>query len=265
MLFTINEQVYLNGYIMTNRFPYGNIGFNELNKIYATNLKGIIYRIETPSFINGGIYLYTVKIFDNLYGIEINENKISRYPKNISTSLPVRQPIMSNPLNPVLRVSSSNPLNPLNPLRTIDQYNQLNFINNTIQAQNNINNLNLNTNRDVQKTLSKYYYYKLVDEWLYKKLFPLLAFVEIVNGKSQLIKSMDKYSVEKIATASDEDIKIRVKYLEKNIITKKLVRKILKKMINRMCLNWYDLNKHEETIKKVFLEYFKDLLEEVIK
>lgn len=31
-----------------------------------------------------------------------------------------------------------------------------------------------------------------------------------------------------------------------------------------MCLNWYELNKHINTIQEVFLEYFKDLLEKVI-
>ncbi len=296
MLFTINEEVYLNGYILTNRYPYGNIGINDVKKIFTTNLKGLIYKIEYPSFINGGVHLYTVKIFDNLYGIEITENKISKYPKTILDSTKTRLPIMINPnvpimqfarrsssnrtkmfehLNPLNPLNPSNPFNPLNPsnpldslnpLKTIEQYNTLNFINNAIQAQNQTNDINnLNASHHIQKSVSKHYYYKLVDEWLYKKLFPLLAFVETVNGTPQLIKSMLEYSVEKISALSDEDIKKRVKYLKKNIITKKLVKKILKKMINRMCLNWYDLNEHEETIKKVFLEYFKNLLEEVIK
>jgi len=32
-----------------------------------------------------------------------------------------------------------------------------------------------------------------------------------------------------------------------------------------MCLNWYDLDKNEKTIKKILLEYLKKILEESIK
>jgi hypothetical protein len=75
---------------------------------------------------------------------------------------------------------------------------------------------------------------------------------------------MSKYSVEKVISDSDENIDKRIKYLENNIITKKIVKQLLKKIVKNMCINWYDLNKNESTIQKVFLEYFYDLLENSI-
>jgi hypothetical protein len=142
--------------------------------------------------------------------------------------------------------------------------NKLNFINDEIAKKYKFNQ-NLNTSKQVQKTITKYIYYKLIDEWLYGKLFPILAFVKIVNNNAELIKSMSEYNINNLATQSDEEIEARVDYLEKNIITKKLVSKILKKIVKKMCLNWYELNKHSKTIQEVFLEYFSDLFEKAIR
>ncbi len=46
MLFEINEYVYLNGEILTNRYPRGDIGINDFKKFFANNLKGTIFTVE---------------------------------------------------------------------------------------------------------------------------------------------------------------------------------------------------------------------------
>jgi hypothetical protein len=76
---------------------------------------------------------------------------------------------------------------------------------------------------------------------------------------------MSKYSVEKLALETDEQIESRVDYFENKIITKKLVKQVLKKIVKRMCVNWYDLDKNEKSVKKVFLEYLTKILEESIR
>ena len=276
MIFDINEIVYLNGNILTNRFPRGDIGINDIKTIFANNIKGTIYSVELPSFMNMGKFLYTVKIFENLYGIEIVQSKISKFPTGSDALIYINnKPVMvdttSNINQFVANISNvSNIPNGIgfNPLNNLDDYNtlnELNFINKHLEIQNEINKHNLNLDKNVQKSTSKYFYYKLIDKWLYKELFELLAFVEIIDNKPQLIKSINKYSVEKLASGSDDDIEKRVEYFESKIITKKLIKQILKKIVKRMCINWYDLEKKEATVKKVFLEYFKNLLEESIK
>ena len=260
MLLDIGTQVYLNGNITTNRYPRGDIGINEIKTIFANNLRGTVFEIELPNLLNGGQFIYTIKIFENLYAIEVRQNQLStiQLPSN-GYNIVGTQPNIFNhsPQNPNIKLSS---------LNTIEQLNELNkktWINNQISQINKFNQ-NLNTSKQVQKTITKYIYYKLVDEWLYTKLFPLLSFVKIVDSKPQLIKSMSEYDINKLASETDDEIEQRAEYLEKNIITKKLVSKVLKRIVKRMCLNWYELDKHIKTIQEVFLEYFKDLLEEVI-
>lgn len=261
MLFNVGDQIYLNGNIVTNKYPRGDMGINDIKTIFVTNLKGNIFEIELPNFMNGGQFLYTIKIFENLYAIEVKQGQISNMP--LATNGAYGFTSQKN-LFDSLSQTPNIKLNSLSTLEQLNQLNKLNWVNNQIQQVNKFNQ-NLNTSEKVKKTISKYIYYKLVDEWLYTKLFPILAFVKIVNSKPQLIKSMDEYNVSKLSTQTDEEIEMRAEYLEKNIITKKLVAKLLKKIVKRMCLNWYELDKHEKTIQKVFMEYFKDLLEESIK
>jgi hypothetical protein len=260
MLLDIGTQVYLNGNITTNRYPRGDIGVNDIKTIFANNLRGTVFEIELPNLLNGGQFIYTIKIFENLYAIEVKQNQLStiQLPSN-GYNIVGTQPNIFNlsPQNPNIKLSS---------LNTIEQLNELNkktWINNQISQINKFNQ-NLNTSKQVQKTITKYIYYKLVDEWLYTKLFPLLSFIKIVDSKPQLIKSMSEYDINKLASETDDEIEQRADYLEENIITKKLVSKVLKRIVKRMCLNWYELDKHIKTIQEVFLEYFKDLLEEVI-
>jgi len=122
----------------------------------------------------------------------------------------------------------------------------------------------LNKDKSVQKTLSKYYFYKIVDKWIYKELLPLLAFVDTSSEKPQLIKSLANFDVQKLAKDSDDLIEKKVNYMERFIITKDMVRHVLKKICQDNQINWYDLNKHEPKIKKVFYNYLLDKLKESI-
>lgn len=123
----------------------------------------------------------------------------------------------------------------------------------------------LNKDKSVQKTFAKYYFYKIIDKWIYKELLPLLAFIEINDaGKAHLIKSLEFYDVQKLAKDSEEDIEKKVNYMENDLLTKDLVRHVLKKICNENNINWYDLNKHERKIKKIFYNYLLDKLKESI-
>lgn len=255
MLFDIGERVYLNGNITTNRYPRGDMGINEIRTIFANNLQGTIFEIELPNILNSGQFIYTVKIFENLYAIEIKQSQISQIPLPFNT-----QPNIYNTIYETPNIK----LNSLNTLDQLNELNKLNFLNNKIVQINKFNQ-SINASKQVRKTITKYIYYKLVDEWIYTKLFPILAYVKIVNGVPQLIESMKEYDIDNLASENDQQIEARVKYLEKNIFTKKLVSKVLKKIIKKMCFNWYELDKHMNTIQQVFFEYFKELLEKVIR
>ena len=123
----------------------------------------------------------------------------------------------------------------------------------------------LNKDKSVKKTLTKYYYYKILDKWIYKELMPILGFVDLSGDKPQLIKSIEQYNANKLANESSEQIEKKIAYLEKVLITKDMVRHVLKKICTDNNINWYDLDKNEKKIKSVFHNYLLDKLKVSIK
>ena len=129
---------------------------------------------------------------------------------------------------------------------------------NSIFAVNTLGYNSLNNNDKVKNTFTKYYYYKILDKWIYKKLFPLLAFIKIENGKPRLINSMSEYNIQELTTNSKEDIENKIDYMEKILLTKNMVKHVLKKICLTNNINWYDLNKYESYIKSIFYNYMLD-------
>jgi signal recognition particle GTPase len=123
----------------------------------------------------------------------------------------------------------------------------------------------INSSKNVKKTLTKYYFYKIIDKWIYDDLFPLLGFVKIINDKPELIKNLSDYDVEKLAKDSDNDIESKINYMEKILITKDMVYHVLKKIVKSNNIMWNNLNKNEKLIKKIFYEYIVSKLKDAIK
>lgn len=123
----------------------------------------------------------------------------------------------------------------------------------------------LNKDKAIQKKITKYFLYKILDKWLYNDFKPILGFVKIADGKPSLIRSMSDYKPDSINSDSVENIEKRIDYLEKILINKKLVRHVLKKIISENQLEWINLNKHKGMIKKILRKYIHSKLEDAIK
>ena len=173
-------------------------------------------------------------------------NVLNPDPDVINPIVPlyVTQPSIYNPNSDTAFVS----INPLNPRMITSGFYK-----------------DLNKDKSVHKTLSKYYFYKIVDKWIYKELLPLLAFVELKSGKPQLIKSLEDYDIQKLSKDTDADIEAKAKYMEEVVLTQDMVRHVLKHICEENRINWYDLNKHEKKIKKVFYNYLLERLKDAIK
>lgn len=118
----------------------------------------------------------------------------------------------------------------------------------------------------VQKTITKHFYYKIVDKWLYNELLPLLAFLKInkSSGGIDIIESMDDYDIQSLGKDTDAEIEAKVRFMEENIITRKLVSHVLKSVCKENRIKWYELKKYEKHVRKVFYNYIYDKLKKVI-
>ncbi len=123
---------------------------------------------------------------------------------------------------------------------------------------------NLSADNTTIKTIVKYYYYKLLDKWLYRELMPLLAFIEIKDGEPKIITNLDSFDPKKLTDDSVENIEKRIDYMEKIIITKDMIKHVLKKMMKSYNMGWYDLKEHDQDVKKYFYRYIKEKLQGAI-
>ncbi len=123
---------------------------------------------------------------------------------------------------------------------------------------------NMSADKDTIKTIVKYFYYKILDKWIYKELLPLLAFITIEEGRPRIITDLADFNPRKIAEDSVENVEKRIDYMEKILITKDMVRHVLKKIIKRYGAGWYELKDYEDEIKKYFFKYIREKLEDAI-
>ena len=123
----------------------------------------------------------------------------------------------------------------------------------------------LNEDKRVIKTITKYFYFKILDKWFYDNLFTLLAFVKInEKGEPYIIKNLKDYHVSSLTKDSQETIDEKINFLSNILISKTLVHHVLKKIVNKYNIKWYQLNKSSEIVKKVMYKYLKGKLEDMV-
>ena len=119
----------------------------------------------------------------------------------------------------------------------------------------------LNKNKIVHKSIIKYFYNKIVDKWLYGKLNSLLGFIDIINNKPSIIKSMKKYK----NNTNLEDTEIKIDFMVNTIITKDIVKNVIKNIITKYNnINWVNIIKYKTLFIDKFNNYLKTKLEESI-
>lgn len=155
-------------------------------------------------------------------------------------------------------ILTSNPINP----KTASTYVSYTGPNNNIVTYGVFN--DLNKDKNVSKTITKYYYYKLLDKWLFKDLLALVAFVEFVDGKPRLIRNLADYNMSKLVNESTDNIEKKIDYLADVLISKEMVKHVLKKFMNKHNLRWSVLNDYEPELKQYFLKYIREKLEDAI-
>jgi hypothetical protein len=122
----------------------------------------------------------------------------------------------------------------------------------------------LDKDKSVLKTITKYFLFKILDKWLYREFRPLLGFVKITDGTPSLIRNMSDYKPDSVNSDSVENVEKRIDYLEKVLINRKLVAHVLKKIVNENNIRWTQLNKHKSLIKKILKKYLHSKLQEAI-
>lgn len=142
-----------------------------------------------------------------------------------------------------------------------------NYFNNTpfytVDIYSNVENdySELNEDKTVIKTVTKYYYYKLLENFLLTDMNDLLGYLKVSGNSVHFIKSKKEYS-NKLSPEKIEEMKIL--FLEENFLTKKMIYNIIKKYVNKHNVAWYKIQNDEKGFKSFLHQELKKLFEEQI-
>jgi hypothetical protein len=126
----------------------------------------------------------------------------------------------------------------------------------------------INDNKKYRRRVVNYYYTSLTEKWLHgKKCFRKLFRYFMVSGDEKhrnvtLVSRMEDVGKYKI---TDTDEKYILKYIEKHLLSKKLIKQILNDYVMLTKVNWYDLLHNKDTIMKLFCHVLKKIMTMMIR
>lgn len=122
----------------------------------------------------------------------------------------------------------------------------------------------LDNDKTVIKKTVKYYYHKLLEKYIQDDMYDLLGYLKIDGDKVEFIKSMDEY--QQTIEPSYKDL-LKIKFIKENILSRRLVYKLLKMFIKKYHGKWYKLGVPdiEKYVVKFLHEKLKELFENQIK
>lgn len=115
----------------------------------------------------------------------------------------------------------------------------------------------LNQDPQIRNQLTKYFYYKVLDKFLYEDLFDLLSYLTVSNDKVNLAKNPDKASS---ANDSQEIVEKKVAFIERALFSKDDMYKILKRLTAENGVEWIQLPHNQEVVVAAVRKYLKQKL-----
>jgi hypothetical protein len=124
--------------------------------------------------------------------------------------------------------------------------------------------LDLNQDSNVHNQMAKYFYFKVIDKWLFDDLLDLLSYLRVSDKGVDVIHNLRDHKSSSVDKDTQETVEKKIKFIEKNIFDVENMHKLLKKFVAETNTNWYDLVKQEYFIKDLVRKYLKKKLIRII-
>jgi len=124
----------------------------------------------------------------------------------------------------------------------------------------------LNDNPLAQYQTIEYFWYKILDKWLYEDdLCHLLKYLKInKDGNVEYISNESELKDNKICNDSVKDVEKKADFIQEHIFGKSVMKKLLIKITRELDLKWYQLYKYENVVVQTAEHYLKKVLKERI-
>ena len=109
----------------------------------------------------------------------------------------------------------------------------------------------------VQKDITKYFRFKMLDKWIYSEFSEVLKYLKVSGNKVDLVKSENEKNNNKLSNDSTHDLELKSDYIAENILTEYKTKRILMKIMAELNIKWYTLPQREDLVKEVMGKYLK--------
>ena len=126
-------------------------------------------------------------------------------------------------------------------------------------------NLDLDNDEKSKNIITEYFYFKVLDKWLYDEMLDILAFLKVSGNNIDLIDKMSEYNSKSTDKDTQESVEKKIKFIEKNgLITKNDIYNILREYTRETDTKWANLvNKHEKNVKHIIGRKLKHKMENI--
>jgi len=108
----------------------------------------------------------------------------------------------------------------------------------------------LNNKMEVHERFAKYYYFKMLDNWLYDELTDVLNYLVVENKTVKIIKNLSEYKPNNIKKDTDDTVKLKSDFIGKEVMTLIDMLDFLTKFVDGTDINWVDLPKNEFWLRR---------------
>jgi hypothetical protein len=119
----------------------------------------------------------------------------------------------------------------------------------------------LNKDPEIINRLTKYFYYKTLDLWLYDDLNHILKYLHVSGSKVDLVKSLNNLDS---GNDNQSDTDKKIEFIEKTLFNKDDMYKVLKRLTSESGIGIIELPKNEYLVKEAVKHYLRKMFKEQI-
>jgi hypothetical protein len=126
--------------------------------------------------------------------------------------------------------------------------------------------LDVNQNPETWKMVSKYYYYRTLDDWLWddNEVKDVLNYLRITDKGADVLNNLNDYKESNINKDNQNTYEMKVNFIEKNVLSIDNMITLLKRFVKETGIKWVDLAKNHYFIKDLVKKYLKQKLQYMI-
>lgn len=123
----------------------------------------------------------------------------------------------------------------------------------------------LNSSYIVQKDVTEYLWYRILDKWFYTdELCHLLKYLKIENGEVKFVSNEAESKNNKVCDDSVENIEKKTDFIQENLLSLHDMKKLLQRVISELDYKWYELTTKEKLVVEVVERHLRKMLSQRI-